>query len=235
MNIKGYSNIEGIVLKTLAFKETSLIVYLYTKEGIKSIIVKGAKKYKERKLMFCTPLTRVKAITNKSEFPTLIDYSILDDYLILKRDLKKSLWSQYLLSILSKIEDISFNEQVYNLLINTFELAKTCDIEILILTVLIKLTKAYGINPVLKTCVICNSNKIEFFSISEGGALCLEHKSSDAYDTDILKTLKELYYINICDLDNSSYKNLKELYDCIIKYYEWHLNIKLDQKDTLFF
>ncbi len=235
MNIKGYSSIEGIVLKSLSFKESSEIVYLYTKEGIKSVIVKGAKRFKSNKRTFCTPLTRVNAITNNSEFPTLIDYSILDDYLVLKNDLKKSLWSQYLLGILSKIEEISFNEQVYNMLVKALELAKTKDIEILVLTVLIKLTKAYGINPNLKTCIICGSIETKFFSISDGGALCDNHNSQDIYDKAMLNIIKELYYIDINDLDNINYTNIEELYDCIIKYYEWHLNIKLNQKDSLFF
>ncbi len=235
MNIKGYSKIEGIVLKTIPFKETSEIVYLYTAYGIKSIIVKGAKRYKTSKLSFCTPLTRVLAITNKSEFPTLIDYNIIDDYNILKKDLKKSLWCQFLIGILSKIEEIDFCDKVYNMLIKTFELTKDNDVILLVLSNMIKLTKAFGVEPNFKTCVTCNSLDVSFFSVSSGGALCKEHKTSDALNNDTLNILKKLYYIDLDDINNLAYLNTKELYKIIISYYEWHLNLKLNYKDSLIF
>lgn len=235
MNTKGYQKIEGIVLKTLSFKETSQIVYLFTSDGIKAVVVKGAKNYKSAKLSFCISLTKVTAITTVSEFPTLVDYTIIDDYAYLKSDLKKSLWSQFLLGIVSNILETDYSENIYNMLNRTFFLAKNNDIRTLVLINMIKLLKAFGVEPNFNSCVICSDKDVSFFSIKEGGALCTSHKSDDAYDNDTLNVLKEMYYINLNNVEYVEEYDVKKISKIVFDYYSWHVHIKLKHIDSLIF
>lgn len=235
MNTKGYQKIEGVVLKTLSFKETSQIVYLFTRDGIKAVVVKGAKNYKSAKLSFCIPLTKVEAITTVSDFPTLVDYTIIEDYAYLKNDLKKSLWSQFLLGIVSNILETDYSENIFNMLNRTFFLAKNNDISALVLINMVKLLKAFGVEPNFNNCVICANKDISFFSIKDGGALCINHKSDNTYDKDTLNILKEMYYINLNNNEYIKEYDVKKISKVVFEYYSWHVYIKLKHIDSLIF
>ena len=43
---------EGIIYKIIDYKEKSSLVYLYTKYGLDSILVRGAKSYKSGNILY---------------------------------------------------------------------------------------------------------------------------------------------------------------------------------------
>ena len=51
---------EGIIYKIIDYKEKSSLVYLYTKYGLDSILVRGAKSYKSGNMRFCEVLNIVR-------------------------------------------------------------------------------------------------------------------------------------------------------------------------------
>lgn len=225
----------GIILKTLDYKETSQIVYLYTEKGVISILVRGAKKYKSNKLSLTIPLTLVECIITDSKLPSLIDYTVLESYDYIKDDLKKNLWAQFLLEIISKVNDNFYSKNIYNLLLRTFKLANVCDIESLVIINMIKLLKAFGVEPNFKSCVFCESNNIEFFSIKNGGTLCTKHKTSDAKKIEEFKLFKELYYFDLYNNSNIILFDNSKLFTQVLLYYETHVDIKLKLLNTLIF
>ena len=228
-------SLEGIVIRTIHYNESSEIVHLYTKHGNISVMAKGARKYKSHKLAFCQPLTKVKVIISNSSLPTLIDYSIVDNYDSIKEDLKKNLWCQYLLEIINKLPDKTYFEQIYHMLDSALDKIKDYDPMLIVLICQTKLLKAYGVEPNWNECSICQGKNIKFFSISSGGFICDKHNVSDKEDLKPYLDLKRMYYFNLYedDLNKLSDVDLSKVFMTLTKYYEYHVEIKLHSLSTL--
>ncbi len=69
---------EGIVYKTITYKETSKIVYIYTKDGKKSIKALGSKNSKNKTFGFGEIGNIVSFVSTDDDFPTLIEYDIIN-------------------------------------------------------------------------------------------------------------------------------------------------------------
>ena len=84
------SNIEGITLSSIDYKEKSKIVYIYTKYGNISYKALGSLNQKKGMLPLITTMNQLNVILTQSKFPTAIDYTLLNSYDDIKNDLKKS-------------------------------------------------------------------------------------------------------------------------------------------------
>lgn len=230
-------SIEGIVIRVIHYNESSEIVHLYTEYGNISVIAKGARKFKSNKLSFCQPLTKVKFIATNSSLPSLIDYSVVDNYNYIKDDLKSNLWFQYLIEIINKLPEKTYYKQIYHMLDKIFSLAKTNNSMLLTMICQTKLLKAFGVEPNFKECMICAKKELDFFSLKNGGFICKDHKGVEVEDAKPFLMLKELYYFDIYNPDFTKLKDidLKEVFIAITKYYEYHVEIKLHSLSTLIF
>jgi DNA repair protein RecO (recombination protein O) len=228
-------SVEGLVIRTIHYNESSEIVHLLTKGGIISVMCKGARRYKSHKLSFCIPLTRVNAIITDSKVPTLIDYSIIDSYDYIKDDLKANLWFSYLLEILNKLQENNYFSHIYKMLIRCLELAYENDAMKLVLTCQVKLLKAFGVEPELKYCVKCHKNDIKFFSIKEGGFLCEDENASDRVDYKLYLPIKKIYYFDIYNEDFKELNNIdfKDVFSKITAYYQYHIDIEIHSLSSL--
>lgn len=230
-------NITGFVINSLDYKESSKIVYLYTKEGKKSIKVLGAKSQKKGYLPFLIPLTLVSATITNSSFPTLIEYTVLNSYQYIKDDLKKELIFSYIFEILNKMPDDSFHDKIFNMLENLFTLAKTYDSLLLCSIFKIKMLYTFGVNPNFKTCGVCGSGDVYYFSVHLGGAICKKCYHIGAYDNQVLNILKYLYFMDLTkeSLEKIKDINVKEIFDIILSYYKEHVNIYLKGYKSLIY
>lgn len=230
-------NICGIVINSIDYKESSKIVYLYTKKGRISVKVLGAKSQKKGFLSFIMPLTLLNAYITNKEFPTLVEYNIINSYKDIKDDLKKELAFSYILEILNKIPYDSPHEKIYNLLINLFDLSEYYDAMLLCLIFKIKMLYTFGVNPNFKECSMCGSKDVYYFSVSLGGAVCKKCSHIGLYDKSILDILKYIYYMDLSkeSLDKLKEINVKEIFDIVTKYYKEHVNISLKGYKSLIF
>jgi DNA repair protein RecO (recombination protein O) len=229
--------IEGFVLSSIDFKEKSKIVYLYTKEGKISFKALSSNSPKKGMLPLITSMNKVSVILTNKEFPTSIDFTLINSYQDIKDDLKKSLWYSFILEIISKLPSDSPHERVYSLLDEIFNLRNKYDGLLLTTTFMVKMTYAFGVSPVLKKCVICNNPHPKYFSIKDGGALCFKHNHKDTYDNDILNALTNIYYIDIYkeNLDSIKEYDMIKLFQIINIYYNNHVNIYLKGLNSLIF
>lgn len=227
--------IEGLVIRTIHFNESSEIVHLLTSYGVISVMCKGARKYKSHKLAFCIPLTRVKAIISDSKIPSLVDYTIIDSFDYVKEDLKSNLWFGYLLEIINKLPDNIYYKNIYNLLIKALELARVNKAMHLVLVVQTKLLKVFGVEPEFKKCVVCGNPETKFFSISSGGFLCMNHKTKDSEEINKYLELKRVYYFDLYNDDFSKLNDIDfvELFRTITSYYQYHIEINLHSLSSL--
>lgn len=228
--------VKGIVLGSIDYKETSKIVYLFTDVGKISVKALGSKKVKKGLLPFITTMNYVEAIITDSEFPSLIDYSIIDTYSYIKDNLNSELWFSFILEIVSKLpSDIEYS-RVYDFLLRILELGKDNNPMLLTIIFMTKILYSFGVNPILKKCIICGSEP-SYFSIKNGGALCNIHNISGTYDKKILDYITRIYYFNIYeeDLNTLNDVDLYEIFKVIINYYENHVNIYLKGLNSLIF
>lgn len=231
--------IEGIVLSSLDYKEKSKIVYLYTKDGKISFRAIHSLNEKKGMLPLITTMNRVSVILTDTTFPRVIDYTLLDDYLSIKDDLKKSLWFSFILEIISKLPEDTAHDRVYNLLTRLMDLSKEYDGLILGVVFLIKMTYAFGVGPVLRKCVVCNNSDTAYFSIDDGGALCSTHYSNkkEVYPKDVLDMIRHIYYLDIYkeNLDQIKDYDYLKLFRIITSYYNKHIDLYFKGVNSLIF
>lgn len=111
----------AIVLNSLKYSDTSLIVKCYTaEEGLKSYIIKGVLKAKKGgiKVAYFQPLTQLILVANhstKSSLHTLKEVQILHPYKTIFRDIVKQSVVLFLSEVLSNsIQEEEKNTDFYN-------------------------------------------------------------------------------------------------------------------------
>ena len=114
---------KAIVLSSLKYSDTSLIVKCYTEEeGLKSYIIKGVLKAKKGgiKAAYFQPLTQLNLVANhstKSALHTLKEVQILNPYKTIFRDIVKQSVVLFLSEVLSNsIQEEEKNTDFYNYL-----------------------------------------------------------------------------------------------------------------------
>lgn len=144
---------EGIVYKTLDYKEKSKLVYLLTPTGLDSVIARGAKDYKKGLLGFISPLTLVTYERTNAKLPSLISYEILGDFKALKENIIKYNCALSILEIARQSTD-SRTERIYDFtLLALKELAKTTvplDVLFIYLTKMLKVFGIFNVNLDIK-------------------------------------------------------------------------------------
>lgn len=230
--------IKGIVVGSLDYKETSKIVYLYTKLGKISVKALGAKAKKSKTLSFTSTLNLVDAIITNSNFPTLIDYSLISQNSFIKENLKTNLFINFIFEIVNKLPTDINHERTYDFLVRILEHANK-GVDPLLLTILFqfKILSVFGVAPLLKKCVKCGNDKIISFSIKDGGALCNNCNHSHTFNHDILKQLIELYYFDDKTANFDIFKDydLIKLFNLVNLYYDNHVHMYLKGLNTLIF
>ena len=105
---------EGIVIKTIDYKEKSKIVYLYTSFGVKSI---KALDVLRTKLGFVTTLNVVDFEMSKGNLPTVTEYTLKDSFYSLYEDLTKVGVLAPILDILQHLEEEVNHTRIYSFVI----------------------------------------------------------------------------------------------------------------------
>lgn len=230
--------IEGLVLKSIDYKESSKIVYIYTDEGLKSVLIHGANKIKSRKLNFSRVLNYVQIYGSGKNMLTFRDGDILEGFPKIANNLEKYTYSLHILELVYSFSNHEHNhEKLLGYLLKVFnKISQTEEYIPYLNSVELKLLYLLGVNPMFKHCVSCDRTDNLTFSIVEGGMCCPDHLLNPTrVNPDTLDKLKFLYYFNIeenkmvdFDLDT-----LREIRNIIDKYYEYHLNTKTKSRKLL--
>ncbi len=213
---------EGIVLKSIDYKEKSKLVYLYTSKGIISCKALDVSK---SKLGFITTLNVVNFELIENKLPTVKEYNIKKSYYSLYNDLNKIGIITPIFDIIYHLENDAPHQRIYPFLIKILdELIKNDNPYYILSIFLIKMLSVFGIKPELKKCLYCNNTNIVNFSITNGGALCSNCSSKNDENYLLYKSFYHLYYDKeFIEIDT----NYNKLLDKIYEYYNLHSNFKL--------
>ncbi len=197
--------IEGIVLKSLDYKDSSKILYLYTEKGLLSIIAHGVKKMNNINRFLSQNGNLIRFTHSSGKFPSLKEGELINDYPKIKEDILAYTYMNHIMELVNNTisEDLnhskmfSFLKRLFNLFNDQY------NPEILSFVFELKLLffLGYGLN--FKKCNICGKTENLVFSIDSGGLVCPEHLSfkQESYGSDIYKILISLYYIDISDFE----------------------------------
>lgn len=218
------NEIPGLVISSIDYKEKSKIVYLYTPYGHDSIRANHSKDMKRGLLGFTTTLNQVTYIKTNAKFPTLIEYNLVKTNFDLTSSLKNIFAISTILKIVQNIPQDANHEKLFYYIIEIINGLYTNDPKKVLSVFLIKMLYIFGVNPMLRHCVKCNSDKVFTFSILNAGALC--KNCSNTLNTNLLSIWNEYYY-DKKDLSNYSDTSFDILLDDIKKYYINYANLDL--------
>ena len=229
--------IEGVILKHINYKESSKIIYLYTKNGLVSVLAYGSNKLKSPYLNVVRVFSHVRLFVSGKNLKTLRDGEVINRYLELTNDIEKY---TYVLHLLETIYYFSSHEhdheKLYLFLIKILnKLINTKDYIPYINMVELKLLYLLGVQPSLDKCIICGKKTGLNFSIEDGGLCCKDHIKQNKFSKETINLLKLLYFYNINKPVSIKYdkKSLISLRRLIDEYYEYHLNYKSRSRKLL--
>lgn len=204
MAIDDKSNVEGFVLKEFAYRESSKIIEVFTKDmGKISIIAKGVLNKKSPNLSSTQRFVKASYNLYKSgdKFFAIKDSSLIQSYSKSNKNFDIIIYKSAICDLLLRTIDFDQKDLVYNLLDKTFESFEKANNNYLniFLCFLLKYISFSGFKPNLKDCCLCGNNispKEVYFSIKAGGMVCTSCKKINK-DRIYLKKDEYLYIFKL--------------------------------------
>ena len=233
--------IEGRILSSVDYKESSKIINVLTKEyGIIGFIAKGTKKVN-------SPLT---AVTSKLTYgyfhvkykenglSTLMEVDVINRFKNIKKDISMMSYSLYLLELSDRVYKHSENNTIYDELIASLKkIDEGYDYQVITNIFELKMLDYLGIRPVVDECVNCGSkHDIVTISSYKGGYLCKNCARGEVIvNIKTIKLLRMFYYVDINKISKLEVSDSikKELSRFIYDYYDRYSGIYLKSRDFL--
>jgi DNA repair protein RecO (recombination protein O) len=219
-------NTKAIVLSSLKYGDTSLIVKCYTEEaGLKSYLIRGVLKPKKKgiKAGYFQPLTQLKLVAShntKGTLNSLKEVHVINPYSSIYSDIVKQSVVMFLSEILStSIQEEEQNITFYHFLEAAFNWLDAHDkIANFHLLFLLNLTSFLGFYPDL------SSKEKLGFNLLEGMFTDQVNDKNVIYKNDFHQ-FKKLLGINFDDIENMSFskKERQLVLQTIIRYFNLHL------------
>ncbi len=175
---------QGIVLRSIDYKDSQRIISLFTYEqGLISIIVKGISRKNLRLLALTAPFTEIETVYKKgrSDLYLFADGSILDDHLELRKSLECLTTAGHLAhAILTSQLPGKPVPELYLLFRAYFkQIATFTDPSPLVPSFQLKLLKHEGLLALAAYCNHCTHQAAHF--LRKGESLCANHRFSDLF------------------------------------------------------
>jgi DNA repair protein RecO (recombination protein O) len=231
--------IEAIVLKSLDYKDSSKILYLYTNNGLQSIIAHGVKKMNSINRFLSQNGNLINVTFSKGNFPSLKEGELLNDFPKIKSDVLAYTYLNHIMELVNNtISEDSDHPKMFRFLKRLFGLFnEQYDSEILSFIFELKLLYFIGYGLNFKHCNICSNNDNLVFSIDNGGLVCAEHLTvnQQSYDSKIFLLLSKMYYIDIDDFNSFELsKNERVIIRNIIdQLYDQYVSFKTKSRNIL--
>lgn len=211
--------LDGLIIRVIDYKESSLIIHLLTNNKIESIIARGVKKLNSKLKGYILSFNYVKCFISDSKIPILTDILVIDEYKNIQNNIRKNMYAGSLINILYKEQ--YENMKVYELALKSIKFINDFDEEYYYNLFLLKNLHFMGLGLNVE---VNNLKDIIGFNITES-KVCYKNDSTsiDLNKEDTIKLI-EAYYSKLeekVDID------LKKLHDFLVSYYLIHASIKI--------
>ena len=233
-------DVEGIIINTKNYSDTSKIVDIFTKEyGVIGVMAKGCKSLKSNLRSVTDKLTYAKftIFYKKDKLSILSEASSINNFSNIKKDIEKISYASFLIDLTNQVYKQSEDTELYDLLISS--LIKINDnFNPLIITNIVELKylNYLGVMPNLDGCTICGAKNVITLSSDKGGYLCKRCHTNEPIVSD--KTIKLIRMYSLVDINKISKLDLndsivKEVNRFIDSYYERYTGLYLKSKEFL--
>ena len=230
--------VEGIILNTQDYGETSKILNVITKEyGIIGVIAKGCKSLKSNLRSVTDKLTYGKFYIyyKKDKLSTLSGVDIIDNFKNIKNDISKISYASYLLELTGQVIKHSMRYEVYDLLISGLIKINEGYDSLVIMNILeLKYLDYLGVMPILDRCCKCGSTLIK--TLSNDGYICSKCYTNERMVSEkTIKLLRMYYYVDISKITKLevSKQAKNEINVFLDEYYERYTGLYLKSKNFI--
>ncbi len=233
--------IEGIILSSQDYGETSKILNIITKEyGIIGVIAKGCKTMKSSLRSYTDKLTYGYFYMHykKDKLSILSSVDVIDNFREIKKDIVKISYASYLLELCGQVYKHSLKSGICDILINALmKINEGYDPLIIMNIVELKYLDYLGVMPVLDACAKCGrTTSICTLSSYAGGYLCNDCRTNEKIVSDkTIKLIRMLYYVDISKISKVDVsKEAKHEINCFLdEYYDRYTGLYLKSKDFI--
>lgn len=196
-------NTQGIVLRSARYKESDLILTIFTRKlGKVSAIAKGAKRNKSSLLSSSQVFSYSNFTLKKQGNMYRVSQSeTIKSFYDIAYDIDAFSYATYITSLVEgSIYENQSNNRLFVLLAQTLYLytQKDIDKEFVTKAFELKFLDYAGFKPIVNRCVNCNTTNIKnsVFNVDEGGILCEKCKENHVYNFKIdSTTIKLMDYV----------------------------------------
>ena len=237
---------EGIIVKTIKYKESSKIVYLLTKEGLFSGLVRNCLNLKSKNYSYSHEAILIgfdiQKSKNNNSFDIITSGKVIDNFINIHGNYNKLLVILEMFSIVMECcHNVDNYEKLYDLTALVLKMINSNTLEtndkFYLLIFKLKLLYLSGVGPHVTECVECGKKDYVSFSIENGGVVCREHKKSSLISSETTEILKILYLGKIDLFTEEIFKSFDEYYydvaNIVEKYYEHHLPLNSKTKKII--
>ena len=194
--------VEGFVISETPFGETSKIINLITRNGLKGILCKGAKSLKNINRSVTTKFTYGKYIIfdKKEKSSILKEGSIINDFSNIKSDIILIGYMTYLSDLVYQVVKQNCSSEIYDIFISALEKINEGKNPMIISNIFeVKMLDYLGVGINLDCCNNCGTNKnIVTINADLGGYVCSDcYNGEYIYDAKVIKMLRMYKLVNI--------------------------------------
>lgn len=230
--------VEGIIVSTTNYSETSKIINVLTKDyGLIGIMAKGARRLKSPFRSFTSNLTYANFMIyyKEDKLSTLTEVNVINHFKNIKSDINKISFSTYLLELAEGVIRQNSSPKIYELLINTLlKIEEGYDPLILMNILELKYLDYLGISPVIDRCAVCGKKtNIVTLSSYRGGYVCQRcYKGEVKVSAKTIKLIRMFYYVDISKISkiDISAKVKLEINKFLDDYYDRYAGLYLKSK-----
>ena len=233
-------SVEGIVVSTTDYKESSRIINILTKDhGIIGCISKGCKKMKSKLRIISERFAygTFHMYYKENGLSTLIDGDIKDYFENIKSDIVKISYLTYICELSMNVYKESESEEIYPLMINAINKIEEGHNPKIITNILeLQYLEFLGINLNLDNCVKCGNSKVVTISLSKGGYICAKHRTNEPLvDEKVMKLLRLYNYVDISKITNLDIDEAvsNQISHIIEEYYDLYSGVYVKSKKML--
>lgn len=233
--------VEGIVLSTQDYGETSKILNVITKQyGIIGIIAKGCKNIKSS-LRSCTDKLTYGYFNiyyKKDKLSILSSVDVINNFKNIKKNIDKISYATYLLELSGQVIKHSYKEGIYDLLIDALiKIDEDYDPLVIMNIIELKYLDYLGVMPVIDACCKCGkTTSICTLSSYAGGYLCNSCRTNEAIVSDkTIKLLRMFYYVDLSKISKVevSREAKYEINRFLDEYYDRYTGLYLKSKNFI--
>lgn len=233
------TKVEGFILSTVNYGESSLVIHLFTKEyGIIGLMAKGAKSMKNRLHALTLKFTYgfFYIYYKEGKLSILKEVDLIHPFPKIHNDIMLISYMTYLSDLTKQVYQESNEPLIYDQFIATlYKMEEGFDPAILTNILEVKYLTYLGVGLNLDGCIHCGTTT-NIVTVADGGLICKDcYHGELLVDAKTIKLLRMYQYVEIKNISKLELpkKNVEEANQFLVQYYTRFTGIYLKSKDFL--